>query len=34
MSRARRVLPEKKMSKEAVDELREVLRALGKAAIE
>jgi len=34
MSRARRVLPEKKMPKEEVEELKAVLRALGKAAIE
>ena len=34
MSGARRVLPEKKMSKAEVEELKEVLRALGKAAIE
>ena len=34
MSGARRVLPEKKMSKAEVEEFKEVLRALGKAAIE
>lgn len=34
MSGARRVLPEKKMTKAEVEELKEVLRALGKAAIE
>ncbi len=34
MSRARRVLPERQMSKEEVEELRAALRALGKAAIE
>ncbi|MGD8774658.1 MAG: helix-turn-helix transcriptional regulator [Syntrophobacterales bacterium] len=34
MSRARRLLPGKQMSKEEVEELRAVLRTLGKAAIE
>jgi len=34
MSRARRVLPGKKMSKEEVQQLKAILRALGKAAIE
>lgn len=34
MSRARRLLPEKQMSKEEIKELRAVLRTLGKAAIE
>jgi len=34
MSGARKVLPEKKMSKEEFEELKAVLKALGKAAIE
>ena len=34
MSKARRLLPEKQMSKEEIKELRAVLRTLGKAAIE